>query len=104
MTFRSSRLEKNDVASDRILPASWRQYSARRLANSASKVGSGFRLRGDEILGCFPILRKCTMQHMSAQGQKEFLNSKNCFARIQTCSGSEIRRSGLGNLFSRITC
>ena len=28
-----------------------------RLANSASKLGSGFRLR-DEILGGFPIFRK----------------------------------------------
>jgi len=57
MTFRSSRVEKKDVASDRILPASWRAYTARLLANSASKFGSGFRLR-DEILSGFPILRK----------------------------------------------
>jgi len=70
-------LEKNDVASDRILPASWRQYSARRLANSASKLGSGFRTT-DEILGGFPIfMNAANCNTRPTQGQNAYSTEKS---------------------------
>jgi hypothetical protein len=69
------------------LTALMEAYSARRLANSASKLGSGFRLR-DEILGGFPIFRNGGNSNTCpTQDQKEFsiriLESQDCNFPLQ---------------------